>query len=95
MKSAKFNTISQWINAGALNTGLMLVSTIAKESDKAIGIADQRYNQYGNAVPAICWFPKSQIQAVENDYYTDGSTQNYLVPAWLVDAKKRDGFCLI
>ena len=95
MKAAKFKTISEWIEAGALNTGLILVSIIARESEKAIGIADQRYNKYGNPVPAICWFPKSQIQVVENDYYTDGTTKNYLVPAWLFEAKKREGFCLI
>lgn len=95
MKASKFKKISEWINAGALTTGFMLVSNVAKESEKAIGIEDQRYNQYGNAVSAICWFPKSQIQAVENDYYTDNSAQNYLIPEWLIDAKKREGFCLI
>lgn len=92
MATAKFQKISEWIDAGNMATGLYLFEKIERETEKAIAVPSLRPNQYGYLKPSQCWFPKSKIQEVENDYYTSAPKRVFLVPGWLMQAKQNEGF---
>lgn len=92
MKRQKFSKVSQWIDGGNMATGLYLFETIEKESEKAIAVPAQKPNQFGFLKPCACWFPKSQIQEVENDFYINAPKRVFLVPDWLMKSKQNEGF---
>lgn len=89
----KFQKVSKWIEAGMGATGFYLVETV-KETDKAIAIKSSKFNSFGNAYQTLCWFPKSKAEKVANDYYTNASADFYVIPAWLYEAKRNEGFDL-
>lgn len=70
-----------------------MISTdqINRETEKAIGIKATRWNSCANPKPATAWLPKSQIKEIANDYWANGCTTYYLVPSWLINAKKAEG----
>lgn len=65
---------------------------IERETPKAIGVRGTRWNQCANPVPATVWFPKSQLRELANDYWANGADRMFLIPTWLVNAKKADNF---
>ncbi|MCB1876267.1 MAG: hypothetical protein KDH88_09860 [Chromatiales bacterium] len=93
-KPATFTKVSEWIAAGNMACGFYCFESPVRETDKAIGIQAQKFNAAANLKPATCWFPRSQIQEVENDYYTNGPVTMFLVPRWLYDRKVAEGYTL-
>ena len=93
-QAAKFNKISEWVAAGNMETGLYMLERVERQTEKAIGFKAEKINEFGNMKPAIAWFPKSKLQAVENDFYTSAPKMVYLVPAWLYSAKADDGYAI-
>ena len=90
--AAVFTKTSEWVAAGNMNTGLYCLERVERETEKAIGFKAQKYTEFGNLKPAICWLPKSKLQVVENDFYTSGPAKMFLVPAWLYHLKTEEGF---
>ena len=90
--AAVFKNTSEWVAAGNMNTGLYCLERVERETDKAVGFKAQKYTEFGNLKPAICWLPKSKLQVVENDFYTNGPAKMFLVPAWLYNIKTEEGF---
>ena len=78
--AAVFKKTSEWVAAGNMNTGLYCLERVERETDKAVGFKAQKYTEFGNLKPAICWLPKSKLQVVENDFYTSGPARMFLVP---------------
>lgn len=89
-----FTKVSEWIAAGNMESGFYCLDRAERETEKAIGFKAEKFNEFGNLKPAICWMPKSRLQAVENDFYVDGPAQMHLVPSWLYSAKSDEGFLL-
>ncbi len=89
-----FAKVSEWIAAGNMESGFYALERVERETEKAIGFKSEKFNDYGNLKPAICWMPKSKLQIVENDFYADGPAKMYLVPAWLYSAKADEGYQL-
>lgn len=87
----KIKTVSEWINGNKLAESTLFESPV-KESDKALGFTVDKINANGYSVPAVCWFPKSKLVALANDYYQNGAEVMYMVPNWLLNAKRLDGF---
>lgn len=81
----EFNTVTEYINAGAMHTGLLTAESPVAETPKAIAFKCVKWNSYGNPYEGKAWLPKSQIKAVKNDFYTSGPEIMYLVPAWLYE----------
>ncbi|CAB5278226.1 hypothetical protein IST455A_03650 [Burkholderia multivorans] len=92
--AAVFTKVSEWVAAGNMKTGLYSLERVERETEKAIGFKAEKYTEFGNLKPAICWIPKSKLQAVVNDFYTSGPTKMFLVPAWLYNIKTEEGFVL-
>lgn len=92
MCTAKFGKVSEWVAAGNLKTGLYILEKAARETEKAIGFTCEKFNEFGNLKPATCWFPKSKLQRVQNDFYRDGPPEMFLVPSWLYSAKSDEGY---
>lgn len=87
--------VSEWVAAGGLKSGLQLVeSKIVEIREKSIGCAVKRFTAYGNLKDDICWFPKSKCQQVENDYYQQGAKVMLLVPGWLCNVRRVEGYDL-
>jgi hypothetical protein len=79
----RFSKVSEYIAAGALEVGYVLESPI-RETEKALGFAGVKFNSYGNPFNATIWLPKSQLQKLENDFYTnDAPPVMWFCPAWL------------
>jgi hypothetical protein len=79
----KFSKVSEWIAAGGLSVGFMLESPV-KETEKAVAFPCVKFNSYGNPYNGIAWLPKSQLQKVENDFYTNQApAEMWFCPAWL------------
>lgn len=78
--------------AGKLYCQFYMVSTdqIERETEKAIGVKGTRWNQCGNPVPATVWFPKSQLRELQNDKWINCADRMFLIPTWLIKAKKAD-----
>jgi hypothetical protein len=78
--------------AGKLFLQFHMVSAeqVERETEKAIGVRGTRWNQSGNPVPATVWFPKSQLRELQNDKWINCADRMFLVPTWLVNAKKAD-----
>lgn len=93
-QQANFAKVSEWIAAGNMKSGLYVVEKVARETDKAIGFACEKYNEFGNLKPSTCWMPKSKVQSVENDFYSNGPARMFLVPAWLYRARSDEGYVL-
>ena len=93
-QAAVFKTTSEWVAAGLyMNTGLYCMEwVVERETKKAIGFKAQKYTECGTLKPAVCWFPKSKLQVVENDFYLNGPAKMFLVPAWLYGIKVDEGF---
>jgi hypothetical protein len=87
-----FENISQWIHAGNMKTGLYVLEKMVRQTDKAMGFACAKFNDYGNLKPAVCWMPISRLQTVKNDYYVNGPPTMYLVPDWLYQMKTEEGY---
>ena len=78
-----FNTVSEYIAAGALKVGYVIESPV-RETEKALGFSGVKYNSYGNAYDAVIWLPKSQLQKLKNDFYTNNAPSvMWFCPAWL------------
>lgn len=92
MAAATFSKVSEWVAAGNMESGFYVLERIERESDKAIGFKAEKYNSFGNPKPAVCWMPRSKLQSVENDFYVNGPSRMYLVPAWLYRVKSDEGF---
>lgn len=89
--------VSEWIEKGGLSTGYNFIENviIVKETEKAIAIQKQKYTEFGNLKPALCWLPKSYIIQVENDFYKDSLGDIYfLIPQWLYQKKDEEGYYL-
>lgn len=84
MQSPKFTKVSEWIKAGGMNLGLYLVEEILYETEKAIAVKATQFNRAGNPYTGKAFLPKSQIQVVDNDFYTEGDLKMLLVPSWLM-----------
>ena len=67
---------------------------VERETEKAIGVQGTYWNSYANAKPGTAWIPKSQIKQIGNDYWInpDQASRFYLVPTWLINAKKAEGY---
>ena len=78
--------------AGKLFLQFHLVSAeqVERETEKAIGVRGTRWNQCANPVPAIVWFPKSQLRELANDKWINCADRMFLVPTWLINAKKAE-----
>lgn len=96
MKSnqAKFTKVSEWIAAGNMESGFYALESIDRETEKAVGFKAQKSTEFGNLKPATAWFPKSKLQAVQNDYYTNGPARMFLVPHWLYSSRTDEGYVL-
>ena len=92
MAKAKFTKISDWLEAGAMDSGFSLIEGVAKETQNAIAFNAEKWNRAANLYKTIVWFPKSQAVVVENDYYEKADKVLYLFPNWLFDAKRTDGY---
>lgn len=85
MKTApKFTLVSEWLKAGGMSLGLYLVEDYLYETEKAIAVKATQHNRAGNPYVGKAFLPKSQIQMVENDFYTEGVKKMLLVPGWLM-----------
>ena len=97
---AKFTKVSDYIlarhdmKAGDKGTRTMLLDSAVSETDKALAFELQKWNSTATKlIKTKCWFPKKFIQKVENDFYVNIKQDvMYVIPEWLVDAKKADGF---
>lgn len=83
-KTPRFTKVSEWIAAGGMTLGLYLVEDYMYETEKAIAVRAMQFNRAGNPYLGKAFLPKSQIQIVENDFYTQGAARMFLVPGWLV-----------
>jgi len=90
----RFKLVSEWVKAGNMATGFYLMENHERESDKAIAFKAQKFNSCANLKPATCWFQKSQVQEVENDFYTHGGKRMFLIPVWLYRSKEAEGYVL-
>jgi hypothetical protein len=78
-----FTKVSEYITAGAMKVGFVLESPI-RETEKALGFNGVKFNSSGNAYDAVIWLPKSQLQKLENDFYTnDAPPIMWFCPSWL------------
>lgn len=93
-QQAKFAKVSEWIAAGNMKTGLYVVEKVSRETDKAVGFTCEKYNEFGNLKPSVCWVPKSKVQSVENDFYANGPKQMFLIPSWLYSSRSDEGYVL-
>ena len=93
-QQADLTKVSEWVAAGGMRSGLYVLEHVERETDKALGFKAEKYNSYGNLQPSVCWMPKSKVKVVANDFYTNGSSRMYLVPAWLFRAKSDEGYVL-
>lgn len=79
----RFTKVSEYIAAGALSIGCVLESPI-RETKKALGFQGVKFNSYGNPYNAVIWLPKSQLQKLVNDFYTNDAPEiMWFCPAWL------------
>ena len=79
----QFAKVSEWVAAGSFEVGCVLESPI-RETEKAVGFNGVKYNSYGNPYNAVIWLPKSQLQMLENDFYTnDAPPVMWFCPSWL------------
>lgn len=90
----KFAKVSEWIAAGNMASGFYLMEAVERETEKAVGFKAEKFNAAANLKPATCWVPRSQLQEVENDYYTSGAGRMFLMPAWLYGRKEAEGYVL-
>lgn len=94
-KTLTLTKVSEWIAAGDLTSGYYLLEQLERETEKAYGFSAKKWCPYsGWMKPGVCWLPKSQVQRVENDFYTHGPRAMFLVPEWLYRAKGDQGFDL-
>jgi len=64
-----------------------------RTSAKAVCFKVRKFNSVGYLTDGYCWFPKSQLIRVVDDFYNDTRGQvAYLIPTWLVDAKEKEGY---
>lgn len=92
MSKAKFSKVSEWIAAGACETGFYMLENPDTISERALAFKANKRNEYGNAKPALCWVPKSQAKEVVNDFYIHAPSTVYLIPEWLYTSKCDDGY---
>lgn len=79
----RFTKVSEYIAAGAMEVGFVLESP-TRETEKALGFKGVKFSSYGNAYNAVIWLPKSQLQKLENDFYTnDAPAVMWFCPSWL------------
>lgn len=89
-----FTKASEWIAAGNMKTGLYLLECVERETEKAVGFKAEKHTEFGRPYSTTCWFPKSKLQEIENDFYVSGPAKMFLVPGWLYCAKTEEGFFL-
>jgi len=93
-QAVKFSKVSEWVAAGNMESGFYLLESIERETEKAVGFKAEKFNAAAYLKPATCWISKSQLQEVQNDFYTSGPARMFLVPAWLYGRKEQDGYVL-
>jgi hypothetical protein len=71
---------------------LISLENVERETKKAIGVTGTRWNSCGNPKPAVVWFPKSQTRELNNDHWINCASRMFLVPTWLINAKKAEGY---
>lgn len=84
MKTPRFKTVSEYLAAGGMALKLYLIEDFLYETEKAIAVKATQINRAGNPYSGKAFLPKSQVQMVKNDYYTNGPDLMILVPDWLV-----------
>lgn len=97
---SKFSKVSDYISArnemkdGDKGTRMMLLDSAVNETEKAIAFELQKWNMSATKLfNTKCWFPKKFIQKVENDFYVNiNQSFMYVIPEWLIDAKKAEGY---
>lgn len=90
-----FSTVKDWIDAGGLATGHISFDGLpCRETEKAVAFAVHHHNSSRDNAKSACWFPKSHVQKVLNDFYSSAPEFLYLVPEWLVNKKRLEGFDL-
>jgi len=88
-----FNKVTEWLAAGNLATGFYLIEApITKTTEKAIGFAAKKMNEFGNLKDSTMWVPKAKAFEIQNDFYVNGSSKMFLIPEWIFSAKMREGF---
>ena len=88
----KFRKISEWIAAGNMASGWYLLESVERETEKAVAFKAAKGNAHGYLAGCACWFPKSQIAEVQNDFYIHGAARMFLVPGWLLRKKEAEGY---
>ncbi len=87
-----YQTVSAVIAAGLLKSGFYLLETPLRETEKAVAFAAVGGNAYGYPCRKTAWLPKSQVVKLANDFYTNRApAEMWLVPAWLIAAKRAEG----
>lgn len=88
-------SVKDWIEKGTIESGWYLLEEPTRQTDNAVAFAVEKWNATATKqYTTDCWFPKSQVKKVKNDFYVHGEDQMYLVPVWLIKAKEQDGFIL-
>ncbi len=87
----KFNSSSEWVKAGHVETGWVEVFPSGRETEKAIAVKCTKFTACANAYEGTAWLPKSQLQVVPNDFYVNCGPMTVLAPSWLIQSKKREG----
>jgi hypothetical protein len=89
----KFTKVTEWLSAGNMASGFYLVEApITKTTDKAVGFAAKKMNEFGNLKDSIMWVPKAKACEIHNDFYVNGPLKMFLIPEWIFSAKMREGF---
>jgi len=86
-----FKTVSEYIAAGSLATGMFLLESPVAETEKAVAFEAVKFNSYGNPYAGKAWLPKSQLTKVENDFYTNGPKEMFICPGWLYSKNFQGG----
>lgn len=84
-ETQQFSKVSEYINAGGMNIGLYLMESPVRETERALAFPAVKFNACANPYQGLAWLPKSQLQRIENDFYTDESrgSEMFLCPEWL------------
>lgn len=89
----EITSVSTWIAAGHIQTGYWAISEPTEETEKAICFEVMKWNSLATKqYKAKCWFPKKYIKSILNDYYVNIKGDFYLVPEWLCESKRAEGF---
>lgn len=66
---------------------------VAKTTEKAVAVKATKVGER-NTWETLAWFPRSQVELVQNDFYINIQADFVLVPDWLLQRKKAEGLDL-